>query len=64
MEIWADTLEKEVHRERLAEVHKLEALRVASAYHTASETTMKMIARVIAVVLFGKERKAIYIRKG
>ena len=63
-EVWADALDKEVHRKRLAQVQRRGALRVASAYRTVSEPAVMVIAGVIPVALLAKERKAIYRRKG
>ncbi|XP_054288152.1 uncharacterized protein LOC129003849 [Macrosteles quadrilineatus] len=63
-EVWADALNKEAYRSRLARVQRQAALRVASAYRTVSEPAILVIAGVIPVKLLAAERKAIYQRQG
>ncbi|XP_054272570.1 UDP-glycosyltransferase UGT5-like [Macrosteles quadrilineatus] len=63
-EVWADALNKEAYRMRLARVQRQAALRVASAYRTVSEPAVLVIAGVIPVKLLAVERKAIYRRRG
>lgn len=62
-EVWADAMDKEKYRRRLARVQRVCALRVASAYRTVSEPAVLVIAGVIPVALLAKERKAVYHRK-
>ena len=62
-EIWADALNIEAYRMRLARVQRQAALRVASAYRTVSEPAVLVIAGVIPVKLLAGERKAIYRRQ-
>ncbi|XP_054281151.1 uncharacterized protein LOC128998818 [Macrosteles quadrilineatus] len=63
-EVWADALNKEAYRLRLARVQRQAAVRVASAYRTVSEPAVLVIAGVIPVKLLAAERKAIYQRQG
>ncbi|XP_054259233.1 uncharacterized protein LOC128983977 [Macrosteles quadrilineatus] len=63
-EVWADALNKEAYRLRLARVQRQAAFRVASAYRTVSEPAVLVIAGVIPVKLLAAERKAIYQRQG
>ncbi|XP_054281266.1 uncharacterized protein LOC128998934 [Macrosteles quadrilineatus] len=62
-EMWADALNKEAYRLRLARVQRQAALRVASAYRTVSKPAVLVIAGVIPVKLLAAERKAIYQRQ-
>lgn len=62
-EVWADSLNKEMYRKRLAQVQRRGALRVASAYRTVSEAAVLVIAGCIPIELLAMERKAVYERK-
>lgn len=62
-EVWADSLNKEMYRKRLAQVQRQGALRVASAYRTVSEPAILVIAGVIPIDLLAKERKTVFLRK-
>ena len=63
-EVWADALNIEFYRIRIARVQRQAALRVCSAYRTVSEPAVLVIAGVIPVKLLAGERKAIYQRQG
>ncbi|XP_046674807.1 uncharacterized protein LOC124363593 [Homalodisca vitripennis] len=63
-EVWADALNIEFYRIRIARVQRLAALRTCSAYRTVSEPAVLVIAGVITVKLLAGERKAIYQRQG
>lgn len=62
-EIWADALEVERNRKKMASVQRRSALRTASAYRTVSEAAVLVVAGVIPIDLLAKERKRVYVRK-
>lgn len=62
-EIWAESLNKERYRKRLAQVQRRAALRIASAYRTVSEPAILVIAGVIPIALLAAERREIYQNK-
>lgn len=62
-EIWADALEKQSYRNKLARVQRRGALRVASAYRTVSEPAVLLIAGVIPIDLLAKERRALFLKR-
>lgn len=59
-EIWADAMKKEVHRQKIAAVQRLGALRITSSYRTVSEPAVLVIAGTIPIDLLAQERKARY----
>lgn len=59
-EIWADALDKQQYRRKLAAVQKKGALRIASSYRTVSEAATLVIAGVVPIDLRAKERKNIW----
>lgn len=63
-EVWADALNTECYRKRLAAVQRRSALRVACAYRTVSEPAVLLIAGIIPIDLLAKKRKRVYERKG
>ncbi|GJQ69390.1 hypothetical protein Trydic_g13298 [Trypoxylus dichotomus] len=50
-EVWADALNKEMYRRRLAQVQRRAALRVDSAYRTVSQPAVLVLAEVIPMAL-------------
>lgn len=62
-EVWADALNKELYRKRLAQVQRRAALRVTSAYRTVSEPAVLVVAGIVPIALLAQERKRAYIRK-
>lgn len=62
-EIWADALETEVYRKRMASVQRRGALRITCAYRTVSEPAALLVAGVAPIDLLAKRRKRIYDRK-
>lgn len=62
--MWADALDRMVHRKRLVQVQRGRLWLVASAYRTVSESAMTVIAGVLPVFLLAEERKAVYSCKG
>lgn len=61
-EIWADALNKDYCRRRMAAVQRRGALRVACSYRTVSHPAVYVIATVIPIDLLAQERKSIYTR--
>lgn len=61
-EIWADALNKEYCRRRIAAVQRTGALRIACSYRTVSSAAVTVIANVIPIDLLARERKKIYER--
>lgn len=61
--IWGDTLSTQESRRKVAPVHRLSALRVASAFRTVSEDAVCLIAGMLPVDLLAEERKALYRRR-
>lgn len=62
-EIWADALNQEKYRRRLAAIQRRGALRVASAYRTVSEPAALVVAGVIPIKLMAQERRQVYQEK-
>ena len=61
-EIWADAMEVNKYRKRMAAVQPRGALRVACAYRTVSEEAVAVIAGMIPIDLLAWERRRIYDR--
>lgn len=61
-EIWADALNKDYCRKRLAAVQRRGALRVTCSYRTVSYSAVNVIGNVIPIDLLAQERKKIYTR--
>lgn len=62
--IWADALESQEARQKVAPVYRLSALRVASSYRTVSEDAVCVIAGMLPIGLLAEERRSLYRRKG
>ncbi|XP_047353567.1 uncharacterized protein LOC124950645 [Vespa velutina] len=62
-EVWADSFNKKSYQERLAQVQRRAAVRIASAYRTVTKSGILVIAGVIPTVLLMKERKTLHHRK-
>ncbi|XP_015118901.1 uncharacterized protein LOC107042377 [Diachasma alloeum] len=61
--IWADVLQLQEARHKIAPVYRLSALRVASAYRTVSEGAVCVISRIIPIEVLAEERRSLYERK-
>lgn len=62
-EIWADALNVDKYKKRLAAVQRRGALRVACSYRTVSEPAVLVVTGVMPIDLLAKEQKQIYERK-
>lgn len=62
-EIWADALQVEYRRKKLAAIQRTAALRVASAYRTVSEPAVLVISGSIPIDLLAGERKALWLER-
>ena len=56
--IWADTLDKECHRKKMAAVQRKAAIRITSAYRTTSEEAVLVLAGLPPIDLVAKTRAA------
>ena len=61
--MWADALNRKVYRKRLSQVQRRGPLRVVSAYRTVSEAAVMVIAGVIPINVYAKERRAVHLKK-
>ena len=62
-EVWAGALRKEVHRERLGRVHRMDSLRIACSFRTVSELAILVVAEVIPIDLLAQERQYFHQQK-
>ncbi|CAH2092420.1 unnamed protein product [Euphydryas editha] len=62
--VWADALNIQEARRKIAPVYRLSALRVASAFRTVSDDVVCVIAGMLPIRVLAEERKALYRRKG
>ena len=63
-EIWADALNMEKYRQRMASVQRKGALRVTcSLPHGVSESATLVVGRIIPIDLLARERKFVFTRK-
>lgn len=62
--IWADALQLQDARRKVASVYRLSALRVASAFRTVSEDAVCVIAGMLPPEILAKERRSLYRLKG
>ncbi|XP_046681618.1 uncharacterized protein LOC124368376 [Homalodisca vitripennis] len=61
--IWADALEVQETRRKVASIYRLSALRVSSAFRTVSEEAACVIAGMLPVRVLAEERRALYQRR-
>ena len=61
-EIWADAMEVNKYRKKMAAVQCRGALRVASTYRTVSREAMAVTAGMIPIDLLPRQRRRIYDR--
>ncbi|XP_035723738.1 uncharacterized protein LOC118442354 [Vespa mandarinia] len=59
-EVWAETLQKEKYRKRIAAVQRRGALRIACSYRTVSEPAVLVVAGVIPIDLLAQERQFVH----
>lgn len=63
-QIWADALNNKENRRQMQSVHRLTALRVASAYRTVSDEAAGVVAGLMPIDIMADEAKRRYDRKG
>lgn len=61
--IWADALEVQETRRKVASIYRLSALRVTSAFRTVSDDAACVIARMLPIQVLADERRALYQRR-
>ncbi|XP_035739227.1 uncharacterized protein LOC118449114 [Vespa mandarinia] len=59
-EVWAEALQKEKYRKRIAAAQRRGALRIACSYRTVSEPAVLVIAGVIPIDLLAQERQFVH----
>lgn len=59
-EVWADALDRECRRKKIAAVQRRCALRVASAYRTVSEAAVLAVTGIMPIKLMARQRKQTY----
>ena len=62
-EIWADALNIEKYRKRMASVQRKGALRVTCSYRTVSVSATLVMGGIIPIDLLARERKLVFTRK-
>ncbi|XP_046829264.1 uncharacterized protein LOC124428804 [Vespa crabro] len=63
VEVWAEALQHEKYRKRMATVQRRVALRIACSYRTVSEPAVLVLARVIPIDLLSQERQFVHQQK-
>ena len=62
-EIWANAMQCEKYRKRMAGVQRRAALRIVSSYRTVSEPAVLVVAGVIPIDLLARERQFVHQQK-
>uniref|UniRef100_A0A6V7JIN6 Reverse transcriptase domain-containing protein n=1 Tax=Bracon brevicornis TaxID=1563983 RepID=A0A6V7JIN6_9HYME len=62
--IWGEVLEMETYRRKVAAVHRISALSVASAFRTISNDAVCVIANMMPIEVIAIVRKQLYAERG